>query len=71
MKDRKERMEYCQKLGRVIREAREEHGGRRTDFCLDADIESASLSHYENGKRMPTMRTVLKICGVLRADEGG
>lgn len=39
------------------------------DFCLDADIEFASLGHYENGKMMPTMRSLLKMCSALRGDE--
>lgn len=63
------RKEYCEALGRCIRKAREEYGVRRMDLCLDADICPSSLSHYENGERMPTMRTLLKICGALRGDE--
>lgn len=54
-------MQYYQNISSYIKQRRLEKGVSLNDFCFDNEIESATLSRYENGKRKISLMNLVKI----------
>lgn len=57
------------KLGKIIRNERENRGFSRRKFSALVDISDTELKRIENGERqVPNLITLIKICKILRID---
>lgn len=54
-------MQYYQNISSYIKQRRLEKGISLNDFCIENEIESATLSRYENGKRKISLMNLVKI----------
>ena len=54
-------MDYIKELSLYIKEKRIKSGYSLNKFCFDAEIEPASLSRYESGKRKLSLEALIKI----------
>jgi len=54
-------MSYMQKLMKYNKIRREEQGLSLNQFCFEAEIETSTLSRYENGKRKLSFDVLVKI----------
>lgn len=54
-------MQYYRNISSYIKERRLEKGKSLNEFCFENDIEPATLSRYENGKRGINLMNLVKI----------
>jgi len=58
------------KLGKKIKLARIELDMNQTDLAKKIEAKQKSISRYENGLSMPSIKTLLKIAKVLKKPVG-
>lgn len=54
-------MQYYKNISSYIKERRLEKGVSLNEFCFENEIEPATLSRYENGKRKINLINMVKI----------
>lgn len=54
-------MQYYKNISSYIKQRRLEKGVSLNEFALDNDLEPATLSRYENGKRAINLMNLVKI----------
>jgi transcriptional regulator with XRE-family HTH domain len=54
-------MQYCKNISSYIKERRLEKGISLNEFCFESELEPATLSRYENGKRKINLPNLVKI----------
>lgn len=54
-------MQYYKNISSYIKERRLEKGVSLNEFCFENEIEPATLSRYENGKRGISLMNLVKI----------
>lgn len=59
-------MKYTDKLNEYIKFRREESGLSLNKFCIEAEIETSTLSRCETGKRKISLETLMKIASFYK-----
>ncbi len=60
--------QYNYIIGKNIKKLRIKHGLKQNELAEELHITVSSLSHYENGVRMPTIELLIKIEELLSED---
>lgn len=61
-------VDVSKKLGKKIRKIRKERGISQEKLALDSGLNRAYVGYIERGERNPSIKTIGKICRVLRID---
>lgn len=61
---------YLAALGGAVRRQREKLGFSQEAFAFEAELDRTYVSGIERGVRNPTVKTLVRICRVLRLTPG-
>jgi transcriptional regulator with XRE-family HTH domain len=54
-------------LGAILRELRERAGLSQEQLAFRAELDRTYISQLENDKKSPTIQTLFRICGAMKA----
>ena len=60
----------CRRVAELLSEERKKKNPSMTQFAADADISQPGISFFENHRRAPSLKMLLKIADALDVDLG-
>ena len=60
----------CRRVAELLSEERKKQKPSMTQFAVDADLSQPGMSFFENHRRAPSLKTLLKIADALDVDLG-